>query len=520
MLVFLHGGESELNLNFTLTMRIVNFTEKVIALTLLVTSSISYAQTPALTGTVTGVVWKDSKPSDGLRAPSETKVAGILVKLLTVDTGEVVSTALSNENGEYSLNANAGTYMIEYVYPTDGFTAASQRVGADNTINSAADADNLTAPFSVADNQTISEYGLGLVAKENTITYCTQKESVTTEWSQNLMLPKSTVTPVPLNVKIFAAEAVYHPVIGVENTATAAGYSITAAGKVTMTIPINPASLVMNSDVTVGGTLGDYDGDQDYNGTSGISFFNRYSFANTSPARSTNNAAIIATNFVGSGNDVFTIPTLAQSSVAITGSGNLETFVRTYVSAGACVVYTYEEGALPVTLVSFNAQKRENAGALEWKTSSETNSDRFEIERSSQGKNWEKIGTVQAAKESSALFSYSFLDTAPLHGQNLYRLKMIDSDETFAYSHILNLDFKNNARLVVYPNPASEKIQVKSDSEKEVSKIEIYNRSGVLTAQSIGNNFVDVLKLSTGTYSVKVYYKAGFSESQNIMIVK
>lgn len=502
-------------------MRLLNFTDKVIALGLLITSNISYAQTPTLTSTVTGVVWQDSKPGDGLRAASETKVAGILVKLLTADTQEVISTALSNANGEFTLKANAGTYIIEYVYPADGFTTTAQRAGTDNTLNSAADADNLTAPFTITDNQTISEYGLGLVAKENTITYCTQKESVTTEWSQNLFLPKSTVTPVPLNVKIFAAEAVYHPVIGIENTATANGYSITAAGKITMTMPINPASFVMNSDVTVDGSLGDFDGTQDYSGTSGVSFFNRYSFANVNPARNTSNATIIAANFVGSGNDVFTIPTLAQSSVAITGSGNLETSVQTYVSAGACVVYTYQEGALPVTLVSFNAQKRENAGELEWKTSAETNSDRFEIERSSKGQNWEKIGSLQAAKQSSVLSSYSFLDPTPLNGQNLYRLKMIDSDETFAYSRILNLNFSNKSQLVVYPNPASERIMTKSGDGQEVSKIEIYNRSGVLMAQSKQNcDSIDILKLNNGNYSVKVYYKAGFSESQNIMIVK
>ncbi|ACT93167.1 choice-of-anchor E domain-containing protein [Dyadobacter fermentans] len=501
-------------------MRIKNFTDKVAIGILLITSSFSYAQTPALTSTISGVVWKDGKPADGLRAESEPRVAGILVKLLTADTQEVVSTALSNQNGEFSVKANAGNYVIEYVYPADGFTLTSQRAGTDNAINSAADADNFTAPFTIVDNQTISDYGLGLVAKENTITYCTQKESVTTEWSQNLILPKSTVTPIPLNVKIFAAEAVYHPVIGVENTATASGYSITAAGKVTMTMPINPASLAMNSDVTIDGSLADFDGVQDYGGTSGASVFNKYSFANAYPARNTSNATIITTNFVGSGNDVFTIPTLAQSSVAITGSGNLRTSIETYVSAGACVVYTYAEGALPVTLVSFNAKKRENVSELEWKTTAEINSDRFEIERSIQGGDWEKIGTVAAAKQSSVLSSYSFTDSEPLNGQNLYRLKMIDSDETFAYSRIVNLTFKNKSELIVYPNPASERITVKSEEQNDVSKIEIYNRLGVLETQSEDGNSINVQKLINGIYSIKVYYKTGFNESQNIVIAK
>lgn len=479
------------------------------------------AQTPALTSTITGVIWQETKPANGIRATTETKVAGILVKLLDPASGEAVATALSNANGEFSLKTNAGTYLIEYVYPTDGFTVTTQRSGGDNTVNSAADGTNTTAEFTVGNNQTISDYGLGLVAKENTLTYCTQKESVTTEWSEVLVLPKSTVTPLPINVKIFAAEAVFHPTLGIENTATANGYSITAAGKVTMTMPINPASLVMNSDVSLDGQLGDFDGVKDYDGTSGDSFYNRYSFASSYPARNTSNATVITNNFVGTGNDTFTIPTLAQSSVAVTGSGNLETFVQTYVSAGACVVYTYASGALPVTLTSFKAQARENASALEWKTTSETNSDRFEIERSSTGQKWEKLGTVKAAKESSVLSAYSFVDASPLRGQNLYRLKMIDSDETFAFSRIVSLNFKNKSELIVYPNPASEKITVKSAPEEEIAKIEIYDRSGKLMARSKENsNSIDILNLNSGIYSVKVVYKTGSSESQKISVIR
>ncbi len=479
-------------------------------------SQLALAQAPALTSTVSGVIWQDDRPANGIRAASEKKVAGILVKLLDAQSQAVVATALSDVNGQYSLKANAGNYQIEFVYPDDGFIPAPQRAGSDQTVNSAAADDNLTAEFSVGNNESVSNFGLGLVAKENTATYCTSKATLVTEWSDLLTLPKSTVTPVPLNVRIFAAESVFHPTIGIENTATANGYSITAAGKVTMTLPVGTA-LTMTSDVTLKGQLADFDGTKDYDGASGDSYFNQASF--DSKIRSIPNGSQITANFVGAENATFSIATLAQSSVAVTGSGNLETFVQTYVSAGACVVYTYSPGALPVTLTSFSAVKEENIARIEWATTLETNSDRFEIQRSASGKTWEKIGTVNAAKQSSVLAHYAFSDTAPLAGQNLYRLKMIDQDQTFAYSRIVSLDFRNFSSLAIYPNPVSDKVFIDSPENQPLSAIEVFDQNGKQRLQSLpANKYVDVRSLDNGFYFVRIVYKSGVAESHKILI--
>jgi len=483
-------------------------------------SQMGMAQAPALTSTISGVVWQDDKPANGVRVSSEKKIAGILVKLLDAQTQEIVSTALSDVNGQFSLKANAGTYQIEYIYPSDGFTTAPQRVGSDETINSAADADNFTAEFTVGNNQAIANYGLGLVSKENTLTYCTQKEAVVTEWSEVLSLPKSSVTAVPLNVKIFAAESVFHPVIGIENTGTANGYTITAAGKVTMNPPVG-ASIVMNSDVTLTGSLSNFDGVRDYDGTSGDSFYNKSSFVSMNPGRNISNSSQIAANFVGAENSTFGIPTLAQSSVAVIGSGNLETFVQTYVSAGACVVYTYPSGALPVTLAGFSAVKNEKTAQLNWTTASESNSDRFEIQRSANGKSWENIGVVRSVVSSSAMTKYMFTDEKPLNGSNLYRLKMIDLDETFSVSKIVSLDFKGASSLVVYPNPVSDKLFIKTSPENAVAAIQVFDQNGKNRAQSAqGNDFVNVQKLETGIYSVRIVYNTGSEESHKVLITR
>lgn len=479
--------------------------------------SLSLAQTvPPLSSSVSGIVWKEAKPYDDVRSGADSRVAGILVKLLDANTSEVVSTALSNADGEFTLQANAGNYIIEYVYPSDGFSLVMQRAGADNTANSAADETNFSAEFVLNDNEDLDHFGLGFIPKENTLTYCTQKGPIVTEWNDNLLLPKSSVTPVPLNVKLFAAESVYHPVIGVENTGTANAYSISAAGKVTMTMPINPASFVMNSDVTIEGSLSDFDGVEDYDGASGATFYNRSSFADAYPARSTSSQTLITSNFVGTVGETFSIPTRSQSTVSFTGAGNLKTSVQTFVSAGACVVYTYQSGALPVKLASFNAKKEGRNVNLNWATTEEIGSDRFEIQRSTDGKQWATIGSVKAAGTARLANQYQFADERPVNGQNLYRLKMIDLDSTFAYSKVEALTVNNGVS--IYPNPVANILHIQQEAGERVAQVFIHDAIGRLAKESAAETDVDVSKLSRGKYVVTVVYANGTSATSNVLI--
>lgn len=113
------------------------------------------------------------------------------------------------------------------------------------------------------------------------------------------------------------------------------------------------------------------------------------------------------------------------------------------------------ESALPVTLTSFSAVKKESASLLLWSTTSEVNSKKFDVQRSPNGKKWDAMGSVTAVNSSNSLQSYQFLDNSPLEGHNLYRLKMIDLDGSFTYSRIQAVIFGQLAVMTAYPNPSS-----------------------------------------------------------------
>ncbi len=85
---------------------------------------------------------------------------------------------------------------------------------------------------------------------------------------------------------------------------------------------------------------------------------------------------------------------------------------------------------LPVELLSFVATKEGRNVLLKWSTATELNNSHFEIERSTDGHEWEKIAKVKGAGNSSNIVSYNYTDFMVPDGFNTiyYRLVQVDFD--------------------------------------------------------------------------------------------
>ncbi|WP_229212710.1 choice-of-anchor A family protein [Dyadobacter soli] len=175
---------------------------------------------------------------------------------------------------------------------------------------------------------------------------------------------------------------------------------------------------------------------------------------------------------------------------------------------------------LPVTLVKFTASAENTAVNLSWTTTSETNSSHFDIERSINGKVWDRIGSVLSHGESNQSLTYSFADPSPARGENLYRLKMVDLDQTFAYSSIQRVKMETGAAIAVFPNPASERILVYNNTN--VRSLTISDLSGrkVYQAEKVTSAGVDLTNLTSGMYVVAVTRMNGAIEAQKVLIRK
>lgn len=91
--------------------------------------------------------------------------------------------------------------------------------------------------------------------------------------------------------------------------------------------------------------------------------------------------------------------------------------------------------ALPVELLEFNVLKQEKVNLIYWKTITEVNTFKFELERSSDMLNFIKVYETPAAGNSSSLRFYSFADDQIMMGTVYYRLKIIDLNGEISYSN-------------------------------------------------------------------------------------
>lgn len=176
----------------------------------------------------------------------------------------------------------------------------------------------------------------------------------------------------------------------------------------------------------------------------------------------------------------------------------------------------------PVTLTDFRAQKEEATALLEWETTEETNSDRFEVQKSADGKKWETFQIVTAQGESKSLISYSAVDASPFAGENFYRLHMIDKDGSNAYSRIRKLNFNALASISVYPNPVSDILSIDMADWSKASAISVSNSAGKPVYKSQGSleKNINVKGWPAGIYMVQITSTGGAMNSYKIIVAK
>lgn len=162
---------------------------------------------------------------------------------------------------------------------------------------------------------------------------------------------------------------------------------------------------------------------------------------------------------------------------------------------------TAGSNTLPVTLASFTGRNEGLHNVLRWQTTSETNNDRFEIERSQNGINFQIIGEyISGAGTTSESNSYTFNDGNYNAGVNYYRLKQVDTDGTFVFSRILAI--KNDAIVALYPNPVRNEVFL--DTQEKKFNYEIINIAGRVVKKGISKSKtgISTSDLPTGVYFI------------------
>ncbi len=178
-----------------------------------------------------------------------------------------------------------------------------------------------------------------------------------------------------------------------------------------------------------------------------------------------------------------------------------------------------QEGALPVRLVDFYVRRVESRTMLYWQTSSEKNSYLFEVQQSTDARNWTAIGSVRAAEESHVLKSYSFADNLLRSGRQYYRLKMLDVDESYTYSPIRSIALGQIELVSAYPNPVTDKLIIgKTEGVASIGLADQSGKSLVRVSKPAAGQQIDMSGYPSGVYLLQ--FKMADGEKQVTKIVK
>ncbi|MCE7044631.1 T9SS type A sorting domain-containing protein [Dyadobacter sp. CY312] len=220
-----------------------------------------------------------------------------------------------------------------------------------------------------------------------------------------------------------------------------------------------------------------------------------------------------------------TIANPALLTIVLTGTGYTSvSFNYAYVDAAnvddpSPATYTVSwTGALPVTLINFEVTKSESQVRISWATSSETNSSYFDVERSTDARTWNVIGKVSAKENKDALTEYNFTDATPAQTTNYYRLKMVDQDQSFAYSKIRSVSFEG-VNLRMYPNPATSELHIDNVDFNQIQKIVLYATTGNAVYENTGviKPSINVSRFNSGTYILTITLKNGEKISRTVV---
>ncbi len=170
---------------------------------------------------------------------------------------------------------------------------------------------------------------------------------------------------------------------------------------------------------------------------------------------------------------------------------------------------------LPVELTSFTAKAGQESIQLAWLTASEENNAGFEVQRSTDGRNFRTLTFIEGHGTTLEAQKYLFDDKELRKGQlYYYRLKQIDYDGRFEHSDVVSAQLEEDSKIsVLAPNPThtgQTHLEYTSDTDGELT-LQVFDVTGKKLFQHVHrvsegtNRFeLDLSTLGKGLYFVKL----------------
>lgn len=200
----------------------------------------------------------------------------------------------------------------------------------------------------------------------------------------------------------------------------------------------------------------------------------------------------------------------SQVTAAITFAIN-----GTTASSSANVVFSSN---LPVKWGDSRAYRKYKTQVVEWTTDEASNVSHFQVERSSNGRDWTVVLNKKQALTGEGRHSYSFTDNEYNPGLINYRVREVDLDGKAAYSVVMMIEADPGFnRIIAYPSPADKLLYVGNIEKSKLSTIVLYSINGEKVREwNHPQESYDVSTVQPGIYLLKVNTKDGGQQTIRI----
>ena len=241
-------------------------------------------------------------------------------------------------------------------------------------------------------------------------------------------------------------------------------------------------------------------------------------FAPTYIGGGSNATATICQNFNISSYTGFTVGDRYRFVIQVTSS--------TASNSNQCIVFDNfrttggtNAAPLPVTFTGFVARKSGNSVQAIWNVAGERDVLRYEVERSTNGRDFTLAGTVTATGAAA----YSFTDNQPISGVSFYRVRNVDVDGKFRYTAIVRVNTADRIAIKAFPQPVRGQLTIEHPAISGKGNITVTSASGqVIRRMDVKGDdtqtIIDLSSAQSGIYIVR--FDNGNGTVEQLKVVK
>lgn len=190
----------------------------------------------------------------------------------------------------------------------------------------------------------------------------------------------------------------------------------------------------------------------------------------------------------------------------------------TYTSAAAVIALKTAQ------ILAVEGRIQAKKAVISWIASTQTDIDYFNIEKLNNQGNFETKGTINA--QNKGLNHYDFTDTDLIEGDNIYRVKLVESTGKQQYSAPVTLVYKVPSNFPIYPNPVNiDLINIDlTEAHLAETSLQLYNSIGQLvkkeTVSAATIHQMSVGDLQSGLYRLVIQVKGMKTVSTSVVVTE